>query len=230
MEPVWEDLRVVRGMSQLLAGRSRRLAEGEKHRGWKAAMTSPEAMRRVGVDAPLIGYFMESTVMAPGSSIPVRGLTNSAAEAEVAVLMGAPLKGKVDYATARTAIAGVAPAIEIAAGSPELLNDLEALLVSDLFHYAMMFPGEFPYRPEEAASLLVRQVDASGTPTADGATPRDPVEIVAHISAYLAEFELSISAGDVVMSGSIVPATPLQQGDTVAFDFGPWGQIGVTGA
>jgi 2-keto-4-pentenoate hydratase len=84
----WEDARIVAGMRQQLRQRRELLEAGEKALGWKLAFGGPEAMKRLGTNAPLVGFLMQRAVVASGASLSLRGWMKPAAEPELAVHMG----------------------------------------------------------------------------------------------------------------------------------------------
>lgn len=207
-------------MERQLAERARRMQAGERHRGWKVGLTSTAALEHAGVQAPLIGFLTDRTVLAAGAPVGVDGLTNPVIEAEIAVSLRSDVSVEASDDALRTAIGSVRPAIELAAGSPHLLDDLEELLAANLFHqYIVLGAGGVELTALERAQVEVRQLLPDGAPTGVTASPADMVEVIRHVATYLAAFDLALQAEDLIMTGAIIPPVPALPGEAVRFAF-----------
>lgn len=68
-----DDARISRGLAAQLAQRRARIQVGEKSLGWKAGFGTPAAMKALGIDAPLLGYLMQSALLPNGSTVSLKG-------------------------------------------------------------------------------------------------------------------------------------------------------------
>ena len=103
----WDDPRIARGMEKQLATRRARIAAGEKPLGWKVGLGAPPAMERLKIKAPLVGFMMQTSLVANGAAVSLAGWTKPVAEPEIAVHMGSDLPGGADRTTTAAAIAAL---------------------------------------------------------------------------------------------------------------------------
>src|SRR6185436_15137167 len=109
-----------------------RVKAGEKPIGWKVGFGAPAAMETLRITAPLIGHLTDRARLEPASKVSLAGWSKAAAEAEIAVFMGKDLPGGANRDAAKNAIAGIAPAIELAdVDFPP--DDVEAILKGNIY-------------------------------------------------------------------------------------------------
>ena len=111
-------------MQAQLDARRRRIDAGERPLGWKVGFGAPAAMTALDIRQGLVGYLMQSGIMASGSELKYSDFTKPAIEPEIAVYLVRDLDGDSDEATIEAAISALGPAIE--RGSTQLLRELEA--------------------------------------------------------------------------------------------------------
>src|SRR5258706_10364139 len=110
---LWEDARVVRGMRAQLEMRRARLAAGDAPLGWKVGFAAPEMLKRLDIAGPLVGFLTRNALVQSGASIPLTGWAKPVAEPEIAVYVARDVLAGADRETAKAAIAGISPAIEM---------------------------------------------------------------------------------------------------------------------
>jgi 2-keto-4-pentenoate hydratase len=221
------DPRVRRGMEAQLAWRRERLAAGEQPLGWKVGFGTPQAMERFAIEAPLVGFLMRSGLVEPGRRVSLADWANPALEPEVAVHMASDLPAGSDLGAARSAIAGLGPAFELADIDPPP-EDVERILAGDIFQRGVMLgthvegasPGELRGRVERRGSPPVEVEDPQ-------ATTGEIVAVVRHVADLLGAFEEHLRAGEVVITGAIVPPMPLSPGDAVEYELRPLGRLSI---
>jgi 2-keto-4-pentenoate hydratase len=228
---LWEDPRVVKGMTAQLAERRQRLAAGEKPLGWKMGFGAPGAMKLLQTSGPLSGYLLASALLSSGATVDVKGFTQAVAEPEIGVRLGADLAPGANVATARAAIASLTPAIEIAdldlAGSPDAV---ESILARNIFQRRVLLSAQSRNGGDTAglASRVFRRGKlAAETATPEALTGRLP-DLLVHLAAMLGAFGERLQAGDLVICGSTVPP-PLIEPDEVEFRHAldPIGEVAV---
>src|SRR3954470_16153032 len=101
------DPRIQRGMLAQLTERRRRIDAGEASLGWKLGMGVPAAMAKLGTDAPLVGYVLDSARVEDGGTVPLDGWGNAKLEPEIAVHLAADLAPGASREDAEAAIAGL---------------------------------------------------------------------------------------------------------------------------
>jgi 2-keto-4-pentenoate hydratase len=228
---LWEDPRVVKGMTAQLLERRQRLAAGEKPLGWKLGFGAPGAMKLLQTEAPLSGYLLQSALLSSGATVDVKGWTQPVAEPEIGVRLGADLAPGADAAVARAAIASLTPAIELAdldlAGSP---NTVEPILARNIFQRCVLLSAT--HRDGGGTSGLVSRVFRRGKLAAETAEPEaltgKLADLLVHLAAMLGAFGERLRAGDLVICGSTVPP-PLIEPDEADFRHAldPIGEVAV---
>jgi 2-keto-4-pentenoate hydratase len=216
---LWEDPRVVKGMTAQLVERRQRLAAGEKPLGWKMGFGAPGAMKLMQTSGPLSGYLLASALLSSGATVDVKGWTQPVAEPEIGVRLGADLAPGADAAAARAAIASLTPAIELAdldlAGSPDAV---EPILARNIFQRRVLLSAVSRNGSDTAG--LVSRVFRRGKLAAETAEPEAPTgklaDLLVHLAAMLGAFGERLRAGDLVICGSTVPP-PLIEPDEVDF-------------
>jgi 2-keto-4-pentenoate hydratase len=213
----WDDLRIARGMEKQLATRRARITAGEKPIGWKVGLGAPPAMERLKIRAPLVGFMMERSLLANGVTVSLAGWAKPVAEPEVAVHMGKDLAGGADRATAIAAIAGIGPAIELADLNPPP-DDVEVALAGNIFHRHVILGKPDTARAGAKLDGLNGHVFRRGALAAR----QDNVEqligemigIVIHVAGTLSAYGEELRAGDVIITGSIVPPLFIEPDET----------------
>ncbi len=110
---MWEDPRIVRGMQAQAEMRRQRLAAGDRLIGWKVGFGAPAMLERLKIDGPLLGFLTQNAHVPSGGSVSFAGWSKPVIEPEIAVFIGRDVPAGADRETARAAIAGIAPAIEV---------------------------------------------------------------------------------------------------------------------
>jgi 2-keto-4-pentenoate hydratase len=222
------DQRVRRGMEAQLAERERRLADGEASLGWKLGFGSAEAMDRLEIAAPLVGFLTDRSPLPPGDAARVDDWTRPALEPEIAVRLGADLPPGGDLAAAAGAVVAIAPVFELADVDPPP-TDVVAILAGNIFHRQVVLAPEARIDPAGFAALrasVVRNGDESTVADPQAATG-ELVGLIRHVADLLGAFGASLRAGEIVICGSIVPPIGVSPGDAVAYRLDPVGAISV---
>jgi 2-keto-4-pentenoate hydratase len=226
MFPVWEDARVTRGMQRQLYERRTRIDGGARAIGWKVALGAPAAMAGVGISAPVVGFLTDATRLDSGASFSIAGTVRPVLEAEIAVHMGRDLAGGASREQTAGAIAALGPAIELAdVDVPP--SELEDAVAGDLYHRAVIVG---PTRPGAALDRLHARVRSRGELVAearDTAIVGDLLDVVAHVAAYVEAFGLRVCAGDVIITGSLVPLVALAGPARYEYELAPLGAVSV---
>ena len=220
MPPMTEDERVARGMKSQLADRRRRLARDDRALGWKLGFGTPGAMETLGIDAPLVGYLLESARLESGAVVDISNWNNPRLEPEIVARVGEDGE-----------IAALGAAIELVDPDPNA-SDPEAILETDIFQRHVLLGPVTPV--EEGAdpadvSLRVR-VNGEQVAATDDVTEAtgDLDGLVAHVAETLTAAGESLERGDMVICGSIVAALEIAPGDKVEMALEPLGSLAVS--
>ena len=224
MRTAGNDPRILRGMETQLKLRQARLNAGEKPLGWKVGFGAPAAMARLGTDAPLIGFLTDKSRLLSEATASIAGWINSVAEPELAVYLGSDLAGGSNRKTASAAIAAIGPAIELAdVYFPP--DDVEAILAGNIYHRHVILGRADSSRAGCVLDGLVGRVYHNGvevSETTDSqAVTGDLVDIVRHVANLLPVFGERLRAGEIIITGSIVPPMAIAAKDEFRFALDP---------
>ena len=229
--PGWKsDPRIARGMAVQLGRRRERLAAGECSLGWKVGFGAPAAMQKFAIDAPLVGFLTDRAVLASASTVSLAGWVKPVAEPEVAVYLGRDLGAGADRETAQSAIAAIGPAIELADldRPPE---DVEAILAGNIYQRHVTLGARDTKRAGCMVDSLVARVVRNGEESARTADPQaltgNYIDIVRHVADLLAVFGERLRAGEIIITGSVVPPLFVAAGESIIFDLAPVGAVSV---
>jgi 2-keto-4-pentenoate hydratase len=133
---------------------------------------------------------------------------------------------------AAAAIAGISPAIELA-DLHEPPADPERILSHDIYQRHVVLAGVTPARAGGAADGLTCRIMRRG---AEFARTTDPqantgrwVDIVSHVANVLAAFGERLRAGEVIITGSVVPPVTIDPDESsLAFALDPVGAVSVS--
>lgn len=225
----WDHPLIRKGMPLQLAKRRARIAAGEKPLGWKVGLGAPAMMEKLGLQAPIVGYLMQSALIAPGGTVSLKGYMRPVAEAEIAVRMAAAPKPGASADEVRAAIKEIMPAIEIA--DMDVLptpDNLDVILEGDVFqrHVVIGDTARDGGSVEGLTSKVTRRGALINTTTDPEALTGKAVSIVAHVAATLAAYGEQLVPGDIIITGSITPPQMLEAADlTFGHELDPVGAV-----
>jgi 2-keto-4-pentenoate hydratase len=233
MTAAWDDPRIARGMAEQLRRRRELLNSGRKPLGWKLAFGGPAAMERLHTNAPLVGFLMQDAVVPPGSTLSIAGWKKPAAEPEITVHLGKNLPAGSDRETAKAAIAGLGPAIELAdVDHPS--DDVEGTLAGDIYQRYIILGHSDPARAGGLLDDLAARVLRNGSEIANITQPQylqaltgELIDIVRHTANLLAVFGESLRAGEIIIAGSIIPPIWIAPDEEIVFELAPVDTISV---
>lgn len=222
------DERIAAGMREQLAARSQRLRAGDRPLGWKVGFGSAAATAMLGTDRPLVGFLLESGLLPDGARVRLDGWANPLLEPEIAVHVSRAVAPDASWAAVRDAIGGLSAAIELADVDPPP-SDVRAILAGNIYHRHVQL-GEV--RPRFDIAEVSARVSRDGTEVAatDDVTALvgEIVEVVRLTAELLGECGEQLRAGDVVITGSVVPPLPVLPGQTITAGLGPLGELSVS--
>ena len=225
-----DDQRIQRGMATQLDRRRERLSAGERPLGWKVGFGAPAAMQKLGIKAPLIGFLTDHALVASGATVSLAGWSKPVAEPEIAVHMGRNLMAGADRDTARAAIAGLGPAIELAdVDRPP--DDVERVLAGNIYQRGVIVGPCDASRAGGVVDGLHGHIARNGSAFAQTSDPQaltgDLIDIVCHVADTLAAFGHTLHAGQVIITGSIVPPLWVEAGEEIVYKLDPVGGVSI---
>ena len=233
MTAAWEDQRISRGMTEQLRHRRELLSGGDKTLGWKLAFGGPASMERLHINAPLVGFLLQSALLPSGSTVSLANWKKAAAEPEIAVHLGKDLPANADRATAMAAIAGLGPAIELAdVDHPS--EDVQGTLARDIYQRHIILGSNDTTRAGGVLDGLTCRVLRNGSEIARASDPQplqaltgELIDIVRHTANLLGAFGESLQAGQIIIAGSITPPLWVAAGEEIGFQLTPLDTISV---
>jgi 2-keto-4-pentenoate hydratase len=207
-----------------------RLAEGERIGGWKVGLMSAATRAQVGIDQPLLGYVLASTIHADGVELPAGEFIAPGAEAEVAFVMGKDLAGPgVSAAAAIAAIEGAIAALEIVdCRYPDYkFTGPDAAADNNCGAGAVLGNRLVPLRKLDLPlEGLVWEHGDRRVATATAAEVNEtPLASVVWLANKIAQWGMGLRAGDVVLAGSIAKFIRLGAGESARARFTRLGTV-----
>jgi 2-keto-4-pentenoate hydratase len=206
-----------------------RIDDGARIVGRKVGLTSQAMQEALQVDEPDFGHLFDDVQVADGGVFELSEYVAPRAEPETAFRLRADLRGPgVTEDDVRDAIDVAFPALEII---DSRIADWKITLVDTIADNASC--GAFALGPEvdcrdiDLAALRCRLV-INGESVEEGlgsAVLGHPFTAIAWLANTLADYDSHLSAGDIVLPGSVTRAVPLAAGDEVCGDFGELGSV-----
>ncbi len=229
----WDDPRVKRGTTAQLADWNKRIAAGEGRLGWKVAFGTPAIMDALKISAPLTGFLVRRNLLPSGGTVSLKGWVKPIAEPEIAVHMGKDLAAGADFATVAGAIGALGPAIELVdpVMAPQADN-IETVLAGDISQRHVVLGEASKARAGGSVTGLIatifRNDVESGTTADPEANTGKLLDRVQHVANVLAAFGEKLAAGDVIITGSVLPPVPLNASDRhFLFTLAPLGDVSI---
>ena len=207
------DPRIVRGTTRMLAALSDATDRGAGRLGWKAGFGAPAALASLGTDRPLVGFLTEDRLLRDGAAVDVSGCTKPVIEAEVAAYLAADLGPGATSAEALAAVGGWSVAIELA-DVDRTPDDVEAIVAGNIFHRQVVLGPVVPARPDPLSFVLTRDGAEAARTSRPEALTGELGLVLASMADTLSACGAGLRAGDVVITGSVVPPLPVHGGST----------------
>lgn len=209
-----------------------RLDSGEKVIGKKIGVTSKAVMDMLDVRQPDFGFMTDA--MRYDGDMPIsKTLIQPRAEGELAFLLKKDLTGPgISNADVLAATEAVMPCFEVV---DSRIDDWKIKIQDTVADNASC--GLFTVN--EAAALDPRKIDLSTcgmvvtkngkviSTGAGAAAMGSPVNCVAWLANTLGQFGITLNAGDIILSGSLVPLEPVAAGDVMTVRVGGMGECTV---
>lgn len=197
----------------------RRTRDGERVVGRKIGVTSEAVQRMLDVHQPDFGTLTDAMMFADGAEVSIeRLLIQPRAEGEIAFVLARNLVGpEVTEDDAIAATRCVRPCFEIVDSRIRDWRIRVQDTVADNASSGVFVLGSGEVDPRaidlKACKISVRK---NGAPLSEGvgaAALGSPAYCVAWLANTLSRFGIPLRAGEVVLSGSLVPLEPVSAGD-----------------
>jgi 2-keto-4-pentenoate hydratase len=208
----------------------RRVKQGDRIIGYKAAYTTTAMQNAYGVSGPSIGTLLKSLMLSEHQAIRISASGKTSIEAEIAALLKHDLEGPglTGHDVVR-AIEGFLPSLEIA--PPSIGGARRSRQMGVAVHKSnigviiggpLTSPRGFDLRLEGAMVSINGQARGSGTAVE---ALGSPLNVIAYVGNLLANHGEKLHAGMIVMTGSVVPAVQVYPHDNVVVEFNKLGRV-----
>ncbi len=206
-----------------------RLESGEKVIGKKIGVTSKAVQNMLGVHQPDFGYLTDQMVYETGQTIPIsEKMIQPRAEGEIAFVLKKDLTGPgVTAADVLRATDFVVPCFEIV---DSRVRDWKIKIQDTIAdnascgYFALGHQAISPRKLDLTTVGMVLEKNGEIVATGAGAAALgSPLTCVAWLANTLGKFEIPLQAGDVILSGSLVPLIPIKPGDHMTVHVGGMG-------
>ncbi len=212
---------------------NRRVENGESIIGKKIGVTSKAVQNMLNVHQPDFGYLTDRMVYGNGDAMPIsKALIQPRAEGEIAFMLKRDLIGPgVSNADVLRATEAVIPCFEIV---DSRIRDWRIKIqdtVADNASCGLFVLGDKAVDPRKVdlatAGMVVEKNGELLSTGAGAAALGSPVNCVAWLANTLGSFGIPLKAGEVILSGSLVPLEPVVAGDFMRVEIGGIGSASV---
>ena len=204
-------------MERQLGDMRRSLDHDERPLGFKLGFGTGPAMKKLGIDAPLVGYLLTANRLESGAVVDLSRWGNPRLEPEVVARVGE--KGE---------IAALGAAIELI-DLDTSVSDPEEILAADIFQRHVLLGPVTEGAGADELRLRVRVNGEEVAATDDVTEATGELDaLVKHVGKTLKAAGESLERGDMVICGSIVPALEVSPGDSVEVTLAPLGSLTVS--
>ena len=210
----------------------KKLEEGQKIVGKKIGLTSVAVQKMLGVDEPDYGHLLDTMVVENGGTIDTKDMLQPKVEGEIAFILKKDLKGpNVTAVDVIQATDYVVPALEIV---DSRVQDWKISLrdtVADNASSGLYVLGGKPTKLEdfdlELVGMALYQNGEVANTGVGAAVLGSPATSVAWLANRLADYDISLKAGEVILSGALSGMVVANPGDNFVARFAHLGQVSV---
>lgn len=208
----------------------RRTDAGEQIVGKKIGVTSKAVMDMLNVHQPDFGFLTDRMMYSTGADIPAStAMIQPRAEGEIAFILKDGLAGPgVNNADVIAATDFVMPCFEIV---DSRIRDWKIKIqdtIADNASCGVVVLGDTAVKPtavDLSTCGLVMELNGEIISTGAGAAALgSPVNSVTWLANTLGSFGIGLEAGEVILSGSLVPLQPVKAGDNMNMAIGGIGE------
>jgi 2-oxopent-4-enoate/cis-2-oxohex-4-enoate hydratase len=212
---------------------NRRVEAGARIIGKKIGLTSKAVQNMLNVHQPDFGYLTDDMLYASGSDMPIaEKLIQPRAEGEIAFILKHDLSGPgITNVDVIRATEYVVPCFEIV---DSRVRDWKIKIqdtVADNASCGLFVLGNDLVDPRDVdlitCGMVVEKNGKIISTGAGAAALGSPVNCVVWLANTLGKFGIGLKAGEVILSGSLVPLEPVVPGDFMRVDIGGIGSASV---
>jgi 2-keto-4-pentenoate hydratase len=205
--------------------------------GYKIGLTNPMMQKRVGVDEPCAGGMFAQEIYESAVTLNRADYVNLAAECEIAFTMGSDLSisgAPFSHESVAAAVESIATSFEIV-DLPELeiqegQNKGHMLVATNVAQAGAVLGKQVPDWREIDLKTVRGVARLNGEVVGEGVgsdVMGHPMEPLIWLANLLAQRDVALSKGQVILTGSIIAPISLAAGDSVSFDIEGLGDVSV---
>lgn len=210
-----------------------KVKDGQKIVGKKIGLTSFAMQELLGVNQPDYGHLLDGMDIPNGGSIPIETLFNPKVEGELAFVLKKDLKGPaVTVEDVLEATEYIVPSIEIV---DSRITDWKIKLedtVADNASCGLFTLGAQRFDPNGMDLTKIEMSLYKNGEFMNKGTGADvlghPAKCVAWLANKLTEYDVTLKAGEVILSGALSAAVVAQKGDVFTAEFSQLGKVKVS--
>lgn len=211
----------------------KKIQMGRKIAGKKIGLTSKPMQQMMGVNEPDYGHILDDMVYSDMEQVEISTMIQPKVEAELAFILAEDLKGPgVTVADVLAATQYVVPSIEII---DSRIVDWKIKLGDTIADNGSSAKVVLGGKPTPVAGLdlqllgMIVEKNGQIIDTGAGAAALGhPAYAVAWLANKLAAFDIGLHRGEMILSGAITAAVPIEKGDTITVMFNHVGSVSVT--
>lgn len=196
-----------------------RLSAGERVIGKKIGVTSKAVQEMLGVHQPDFGFLTDRMRVAEGATVRIADcMIQPRAEAEIALILKSALQGPgITPNDVLNATAFIAPCFEIVDSRIDNWDIRIVDTVADNASCGVFVLGEARANPRDFdLAALKAEVWKNDQPLSEGlgsAVQGSPLHSVAWLANTLGRYGVALNAGEIILSGSLVPLETARPAD-----------------
>jgi 2-keto-4-pentenoate hydratase len=210
----------------------KRIDDGDKIIGMKVGLTSRAMQNLLGVNEPDYGHLTDSMLLLEGEICSLDELNQPKVEGELAFCLKKPLKGPgATIADVYNATGWVVPAIEIV---DSRIKDWKIKLVDTIADNGssakLVLGGRMTKIEDIDMQLIGMTLEKNGEILSTGtgaAVWGNPAAAVVWLVNKLAEFDIGLEEGNIILSGAVTAAETAISGDSFTIRFQGMGSVTV---
>jgi 2-keto-4-pentenoate hydratase len=210
----------------------KKVNEGRKIVGKKIGLTSLAVQKMLGVSEPDYGHLLDTMAIENGATISCETMIQPKVEGEIAFILKKELRGpNVTVLDVLQATEYVVPALEIVDSRIQdwkiMLQDTVADNASSGFYVLGGKPTSIADINLELIGMALYQNGEVANTGVGAAALGNPAACVAWLANRLADYDISLKAGEVILSGALSGMVVAKPGDMFTARFAHLGQVSV---
>lgn len=199
--------------------------------GYKIATTTKVMQALMGIDHPCQGNIFAKTVHASPFTLRLADHINVVVECELCVRLASTLDSTTPYtaATVASAIKGLIPAFELIEDRRAVYKEtkVHTLIADNAWNAGVVLGSEIAMPSGHSLDGIAGKLMVDGKEAGAGKTD-GPLGALAWVANLAIKRGRPLQAGQIVMTGSVLPTLPIKAGQTFGFTLDGIGGVSMT--